>query len=54
MLFVVQTGAEVGMALVDNPRTGINWFLFIKTFTAWILALVFGGLVSGCLFAIGE
>ena len=54
LLFLAQTGAEVGMALVDNPRSGINWVLFCKTFTAWIMALIFGGLVSSFFFSIGE
>ncbi len=46
-------GAEVGIGLVENVKTGVNWRLFGKTFMAWIGTLIISGLLSAVLFAQG-
>lgn len=46
-------GAEVGIGVVENVRTGVNWKLFGKTFIAWIFTLVITGLMSAGFFAQG-
>lgn len=46
-------GAEVGIGLVENIKTGVNWKLFGKTFTAWVFTLIVSGFLSALLFAQG-
>jgi sodium-dependent phosphate transporter len=46
-------GAEIGIGLVENIKTGVNWRLFGKTFTAWVFTLIVSGLLSAALFAQG-
>lgn len=50
----LQTGAEVGVGLVDNGFRGVNWWLFAKTFTSWVGALVCAAFISAVFFALGE
>jgi sodium-dependent phosphate transporter len=46
-------GAEVGICLLENMKTGVNWKLFGKTFTAWIFTLIISGALSALLFSQG-
>lgn len=46
-------GAEVGIGITEGIKTGVNWKLFLKTFTAWIFTLIISALVSALLFAQG-
>lgn len=46
-------GAEIGIGMLENIRTGVNWKLFAKTFGAWIFTLIITGLFSAILFSQG-
>lgn len=46
-------GAEVGIGIVENIKTGVNWKLFGKTFAAWIFTLIITGLIAAAVFAQG-
>lgn len=46
-------GAEVGIGITEGIKTGVNWKLFLKTFTAWIFTLIISGLLSAIFFAQG-
>ena len=46
-------GAEVGIGLLENIKTGVNWRLFAKTFSAWILTLIISGFLSALIFSQG-
>lgn len=46
-------GAEVGVGIVENVKTGVNWKLFAKTFMAWVFTLIITGLFSAAIFAQG-
>lgn len=46
-------GAEVGIGLTENLKTGVNWKLFGKTFLSWIATLVICGLLSALFFSQG-
>ncbi|KAG2495910.1 hypothetical protein HYH03_006147 [Edaphochlamys debaryana] len=47
------TGAEMGVGLVENVRTGVNWKLFAKQILAWVFTLFVSALVSAAIFAYG-
>lgn len=44
-------GAEMGVGLSDNIRTGGNWLLFGKTFVGWVVSFVCAALVTAAFFA---
>lgn len=46
-------GAELGIGMLENIKTGVNWRLFTKTFSAWIFTLIITGLFSAILFSQG-
>jgi sodium-dependent phosphate transporter len=46
-------GAEIGIGIAENWKTGVNWKLFGKTATAWIFTLFISGLMSATIFAQG-
>lgn len=46
-------GAEVGIGVMENLKTGVNWKLFAKTFMAWVFTLIITGLISAAVFAQG-
>ncbi|PNH03297.1 Phosphate permease PHO89 [Tetrabaena socialis] len=47
------TGGEMGVGLVENWRTGVNWKLFVKQVLAWVATLIVAGFLSAALFALG-
>ncbi|PNH05567.1 Phosphate-repressible phosphate permease, partial [Tetrabaena socialis] len=47
------TGGEMGVGMVDNWRTGVNWKLFVKQAIAWVATLIVSGFISAALFAVG-
>ncbi|KAG2484956.1 hypothetical protein HYH03_016254 [Edaphochlamys debaryana] len=47
------TGAEMGVGLVENIKTGVNWKLFAKQVLAWMFTLVVAGFLSAAIFAYG-
>ncbi|GIL81498.1 hypothetical protein Vretifemale_10550, partial [Volvox reticuliferus] len=47
------TGAEIGVGLTDNIRSGINFKLFGKQVLAWIFTLIVAGFFSAALFSFG-
>jgi sodium-dependent phosphate transporter len=46
-------GAELGIGMLENVKTGVNWRLFAKTFSAWVFTLIITGLLSATLFSQG-
>ncbi len=46
-------GAEIGIGMLENIKTGVNWKLFAKTFAAWIFTLIITGLMSALFFSQG-
>jgi sodium-dependent phosphate transporter len=46
-------GAELGIGMLENVKTGVNWRLFAKTFSAWVFTLIITGLLSAILFSQG-
>ena len=46
-------GAEIGVGLVDNYNSGINWKIFFRTFISWIFTIFITGLISSLLFSQG-
>ncbi|GIL62135.1 hypothetical protein Vafri_16409 [Volvox africanus] len=47
------TGAEIGVGLTDNIRSGINVKLFGKQILAWIFTLIVAGFFSAAIFSFG-
>ncbi|KAG2436483.1 hypothetical protein HXX76_006784 [Chlamydomonas incerta] len=47
------TGGIVGVGLVENVKTGVNWKFLGKTFISWACTLFVVGLGTGALFAQG-
>ncbi|GLC55696.1 hypothetical protein PLESTB_001015700 [Pleodorina starrii] len=47
------TGAEIGVGLTDNIRSGINAKLFGKQILAWIFTLIVVGFLSAAIFSFG-
>ncbi|KAG2495911.1 hypothetical protein HYH03_006148 [Edaphochlamys debaryana] len=47
------TGAEMGVGLVENVRTGVNWKLFAKQILAWVFTLFVSAIVSAAIFSYG-
>lgn len=46
-------GAEVGVGLVENVKTGLNYWVIIKTFMGWVVTVFIAGLTSAAIFAQG-
>lgn len=46
-------GAEVGVGVCENARTGTNWLLFGKTALAWVFTLIVSAIIAAALFAAG-
>lgn len=46
-------GAEIGVGLVENVRTGLNYWVIIKTFMGWVITIFIAGLTSAAIFAQG-
>eukprot|EP00198_Chlamydomonas_reinhardtii_P005539 XP_001694875.1 sodium/phosphate symporter [Chlamydomonas reinhardtii] len=47
------TGAEMGVGLVEDLRSGVNWKLFAKQVVAWIFTLIVSGFLCAAIFAYG-
>ncbi|KAG2451842.1 hypothetical protein HYH02_003618 [Chlamydomonas schloesseri] len=47
------TGGELGVGLVENVRTGVNYKLLAKQFVGWVFTLIVSGFLCAALFAYG-
>ncbi|PNW71457.1 hypothetical protein CHLRE_16g655200v5 [Chlamydomonas reinhardtii] len=47
------TGGELGVGLVENIRTGVNWKLLAKQLLGWVFTLIVAGFLCAALFAYG-
>lgn len=48
----LQVGAELFVGLCDGHR-GVSWPILIRTFIGWVVTLIFAGLISALIMAIG-
>ncbi len=54
LLTDAQVGAEVGVGMTENLRTGTNWKLFGKTFLGWVGSFATAALVTAAFYAFCE
>eukprot|EP00798_Chlamydomonas_sp_ICE-L_P002161 gene2161-18134_t len=47
------TGAEMGVGLCEGRLSGINWKLFARIFSGWILTIILNLVFCACLFSMG-
>eukprot|EP00798_Chlamydomonas_sp_ICE-L_P019926 gene19926-26630_t len=47
------TGAELGVGLCEGRLSGVNWKLFAKIFSGWILTIILNLAFYACLFSMG-
>ncbi|GFR48394.1 hypothetical protein Agub_g10288 [Astrephomene gubernaculifera] len=47
------TGAEIGVGLVENLKSGVNYKLFGKQIAAWIFTLIVSGFLGAAIFSYG-
>ncbi|KAG2441714.1 hypothetical protein HXX76_003330 [Chlamydomonas incerta] len=47
------TGGELGVGLVENVRSGVNWKLLARQLVGWVFTLIVAGFLCAALFAYG-